>query len=226
MKNILFAVFFVTGAVVLLLLAYLQPKLPGGFVAPSPLETWAVLTGALCVWLTVVRNVWNFSIGIVSCVLFAVMFYDAKLYGDQYLQFYFMALSIHGWYWWLKGGKGKTELPVSRANGGDWLVVGIGLAVGTPVLYYWLTHTDSTTPFWDGLTTCGSIVAQILLNRKKIETWFIWILVDIIYVPLYWHKDYRLTAVLYAVFLIMCVSGLLDWRAELRRQRDGELAVA
>lgn len=206
-------------------MAFAQPKLPWGLVPPGMLETWAVLTGAVCVWLTVVRSVWNFPIGIVSCVLFAIMFDQIHLYGDKYLQFYFIVLAIHGWYWWLRGGANQTELPISNANRTDWIIVAIGLVLGTPVLYYWLTHTPSTTPIWDGITTSGSIVAQILLNRKKIQTWFIWIFVDIIYVPLYWHKEYRLTAILYAVFLIMCVSGLLDWRKEMIAQKS-EPAVA
>lgn len=226
MKNIVFAVSFTIGAVVLLLLAYLQPKLPMGLVPPSPLETWAVLSGALCVWLTVVRHVLNFPIGIVSCVLFAIMFEKVALFGDMYLQFYFIALAIHGWYWWLKGGENKTELQVSNANRADLLVVAVGIVAGIPVLVYWLSHTSSDTPIWDAVTTAGSIVAQILLNRKKIETWFIWIAVDIIYVPLYWYKDYRLTAILYAIFLIMCVSGLIDWRKEMKKRKDTEPAVA
>lgn len=225
MKNVVFCVTFVLGSIALLLLAYVQPKMPYGLVAPSPLETWAVLTGALCVWLTVVRDVWNFPIGIVSCILFAVMFEKVSLFGDMYLQFYFIALAIHGWYWWLRGGINKTQLQVSRANRADLLVVGIGVLAGTPVLVYWLSHTSSTTPFWDAVTTTGSIVAQILLNRKKYENWFIWIAVDIIYVPLYWYKDYRLTAVLYAIFLIMCASGLMDWRKELKAI-EGASAVA
>jgi len=226
LKNVLPTILLGLGSIGLILLAFLQPKLPFGLVAPGHLETWAVITGAICVWLTVVRSIWNFPIGIVSCILFAKMFDDASLFGDMYLQFYFIALAIHGWYWWLKGGENKTELKVSTSNRKDWLVVAAGLLLGTPVLYYWLTHTTSTTPLWDGLTTSGSIVAQILLNRKKIENWFIWSLVDIVYVPLYWYKDYRLTALLYAIFLVMCVSGLLDWRKELKQERGLEPSVA
>lgn len=183
-----------------------------------------MITGALCVWLTVVRSVYNFPIGIVSCILFAIMFDLIKLFGDMYLQFFFIVLAIHGWYWWLKGGEKKTELKVSRANVVDWIVVGVGIAGGVPLLM-WLLTGKGSAPFWDAFTTSGSVVAQILLNRKKIENWIIWIVVDIIYVPLYWYKDYRLTSVLYAVFLIMCIAGLRDWSKELREHR-GETALA
>lgn len=198
-------------------MAYLQPKLPLGMVAPIPKEAWAVVTGALCVWLTVVRHIWNFPIGIVSSALFASLFHDIALFGDQNLQFFFIAMALHGWYWWLKGGENRTELKVTRSSLIDWIFVVVAMAIGTPFLIFALTGKGSA-PFWDAFTTTGSIVAQIMLNRKKFETWYLWIAVDIIYIPLYWSKDLRLTAVLYAVFLVMCVAGLIDWKKELRKE--------
>jgi nicotinamide mononucleotide transporter len=218
-------VFYALGALNLLLLAHLQPKLPFSLVAPGPLEAWAVLTGALCVWLTVVRHILNFPIGIVSSILFAVMFFEIKLFGDMYLQLFFIAMALHGWYWWLKGGENRTKLEVTKSTFIDWIFVVAAMCLGTPFLIFILTK-HSSLPFWDAFTTVGSIVAQIMLNRKKFETWYIWIAVDIIYVPVYWHKDYRLTAVLYAVFLVMCVAGLLDWKRELQKKHGLEPAIA
>lgn len=143
----------------------------------------------------------------------------------MYLQFFFIALAIHGWYWWLKGGENRTELPVTRAGPFDWSIVAVGIVGGTPLLI-WLLTSKSSAPFWDAFTTAGSIVAQILLNRKKLENWFVWVVMDIIYVPLYWSKGAKLMSLLYAVFLIMCIAGLRDWTKELRNQRLPEPAVA
>jgi nicotinamide mononucleotide transporter len=200
--------------------------LPGWQGAPPvTLEAWAVITGAQCEWLTVIRKVMNFPFSILACAITAVYLDRIKLFGDMYLQFFFIALAIHGWYWWLKGGENRSELPVTRARLFDWSVVALGIVGGTPLLI-WLLTSKSSAPFWDAFTTAGSIVAQILLNRKKLENWFIWILMDIIYVPLYWSKGAKLMSVLYAVFLIMCVAGLRDWSKELRSRQHPEPAVA
>lgn len=210
----------------MLFLAYGQPTLPKFIGAPPvPLEAWAVITSALCVWLTVIRTVWNFPFSILACTITAVYLDRLKLFGDMYLQFFFIVLAVQGWYWWLNGGANRTELPVTRAKLFDWSIVVGGIIGGTPLLI-WLLTSKGSAPFWDAFTTSGSIVAQILLNRKKLENWFIWIVMDIIYVPLYWSRGAKLMSILYAVFLIMCVAGLRDWRKELLRKEVPEPEVA
>lgn len=209
----------------MLYLAFTQPNLPLEIVAPTPLEAWAVITGALCVWLTVIRHILNFPVSIASCLLFAILFNEIRLYGDMYLQFFFIALAVHGWYWWLRGGQYRSKLEVTKATSKDWWLLTLGFVVGVPLLIWILTRHGSA-PFWDSFTTVGSVLAQVMLNRKKYETWFLWILVDIVYVPLYWSKDLRLTAILYAVFLVMCIAGLIDWSKALRSKETMEQAFA
>ncbi len=220
-KNVGFAGLFTLGSIGLLVMAYLKPALPFG-LATSPLEAWAVISGALCVWLTVVQSIWNFPFSLVSCGLFFELFREINLPGDMYLQLFFIALSLHGWYWWMVGGEKRNELPVSRAPILDWFVVLAIVTLGTPILIYYVTGKGSA-PFLDAYTTAGSVAAQFLLNRKRIETWFLWILVDVIYVPLYVFKGVNLTAILYGAFLVMCVFGLRDWW---RSFKSSELGVA
>ena len=80
----------------------------------SPLELLAAVTGAISVWLSVRQNIWSWPTAIVNVVLYAVVFWDAKLYADMGLQVIYAALSIYGWYEWLYGGEGRTELHVTR----------------------------------------------------------------------------------------------------------------
>ena len=68
------------------------------------------------------------------------------------------------------------------------------------------------------------MIAQWLLMRRLIEHWYFWIAADLVYVPLYVWRDLPLTAVLYAIFLLMCLRGLVEWRAILRRQAEGVAA--
>lgn len=183
---------------------------------------WAgFITGAVCVLLTVRQHIANFPIGIANNVFFFVLFVRAGLYADAGLQVVFLALGLQGWWLWLHGGAHRTKLAIQPLSTTDLvrvlLAVAGGTAVMTAVLSAW---TDSTVPFWDGLTTALSLGAQWLLNRKHVANWYLWIAADVLYVALYAYKDLHLTAVLYAGFLGLCVVGLRQW------QRSERLVLA
>jgi nicotinamide mononucleotide transporter len=182
------------------------------------LEALGFVTGALCVWLTVRENIWNFPLGLVNVAAFGVVFLRAELYADAGLQVVYFVLGILGWYWWLFGGEQASALDVRRATPLELLAT---TAVGTGttfLLWELLTNFGSSASFWDALTTSMSLCAQWLLTRKRLENWWFWIVVDIIYVPLYLYKELYLTAILYAVFLCMATLGLLRWQSVLRKQ--------
>nr|MBP9948383.1 nicotinamide mononucleotide transporter [Vicinamibacteria bacterium] len=91
-------------------------------------------------------------------------------------------------------------------------VVAAAVVAGTLILWRTLHSVGGSATFWDAWTTCLSLGAQWLLTRKRLETWHLWVLVDIVYVPLYVSRGLNLTALLYAVFLVMAVMGLRHWR--------------
>lgn len=193
---------------------------------PRTLQTWveavSFVTGAVCVWLTVKENVWNFPIGIVNAATAAFVYFNVHLFADAGLQIVFLILGVIGWYLWLFGGEHRTELHVSLASNVERAATGFAIVAATAVMWWVLkTYTPSNVPFLDGLTTAISLGAQWLLNRKKLENWVLWIVVDVIYVPLLIYKGLWLLAILYAVFLCMAVMGLLQWLATWRQQRGG-----
>lgn len=200
---------FVLGSIALFWYSF-QKGAPFGWV-----EAIGFITGALCVWLTVFENVWNFPIGIANSVFLGVLFLEQKLFADAGLQLMFIVLGFQGWYLWLFGGEKRTELPIARVRPNDLWQSGGLLAIGLPLLWYRLVAIQDSSPFLDALITILSIVAQILLNRKRIENWFVWMVVDVISVGLYVYKEIYLTAVLYALFLLLCVKGYQHWRKEL-----------
>lgn len=186
----------------------------------SGVEIAGFVTGALCVWLVVRRNVLNFAVGMANNVVFLVLFLQAGLYADAWLQVVYFALAGIGWYWWLHGGANRTALAVRRTPVWGWPMVGTLVAFGTWLLWLVLTsHTDSTVPVWDALTTSLSLGAQLMLNRKWIGNWLVWIAADVIYIGLYVHKELYLTAILYGLFLTLCVVGLVQWRATMAEGR-------
>ena len=181
-------------------------------------EVAAFVTGALCVWLVARQHVANWAIGIANAVFFLLLFAEYGLYADSGLQVVYLALGAYGWWAWLHGGASRQdELEVSRTTARQWTALAAFVVVGTVALAALLDRaTDSNVPAWDALTTALSLAATWGQTRKKVESWWIWITADAVYIPLYAYKDLWLTAALYVVFAALCVHGLRSWRADLR----------
>lgn len=181
-------------------------------------EVLGFATGALCVWLVARQHIANWPIGIANNIFFIVLFAQAGLYADAGLQIVFVALAAYGWWSWTHGGgPGTAEaLPVRRTTRTEWAALAAAGAVGVLGLTLLLSRvTDSTVPFWDALTTVLSLAATYGQCRKLVESWWLWIAADLVYIPLYAYKGLYLTSVLYAGFLALCVVGLLGWRRTL-----------
>ncbi|MDX1925197.1 MAG: nicotinamide riboside transporter PnuC [Pirellulaceae bacterium] len=177
----------------------------------TTLEAVSFVTGALCVWLVVRENVWNFPIGLLNVATFSVVFFQSRLFADAGLQVVYFVLGIMGWTLWLRGGKNHTRLKLSRIGRVEAACLGIFVVVSTLCLWQTLHHLGGSASFWDALTTSISLASQWMLNRKQLENWLGWIVVDIIYIPLYVSKELYLTAILYAVFLCMAIIGWKQW---------------
>lgn len=206
-----FLILFSIGSVALLAGSWFQ-------VIPfSITEDLGFITGALTVWLTVVENIWNFPIGIANDVFFFVLFLQARLFADMGLQVLYVILGFQGWYLWLRGGENKTALHVSSVSKKELLILVALTGIATYAMTIYLQHVQDAAPFWDALTTVLSIVAQYMLNKKFLENWYAWIVVDIIYIPLYVSQQLYLTSVVYLIFLVMCIFGFRAWRQSRRK---------
>jgi nicotinamide mononucleotide transporter len=188
--------------------------------AATWLEAVAFVTGAVCVWLTVRENIWNFPLGLANVVASAFVCFNVGLFADAGLQIVYFVLGIIGWYLWLHGGAHRTALRVGRARRTELLCVAFSGVLLTVLLWQLLRHAGGSASFWDALTTSLSLCAQWLLNRKRLENWYCWIVVDVVYIPLYLYKNLILMAVLYAIFLAMATIGLLKWRINWREQQS------
>jgi len=200
-----FLIVFIPASIALLVGSWMQ------LIPFSITEDLGFITGALTVWLTVVENIWNFPIGIVNDIFFFVLFLQASLFADMGLQVLYVLLGIQGWYLWLRGGQGKTALQVSKVTIKELLILVLISLIATYAMTLYLQSIQDSAPFWDALTTVISLVAQYMLNKKFVENWYAWIIVDIIYIPLYAYEHLYLTGVVYLVFLVMCFLGLRAW---------------
>jgi nicotinamide mononucleotide transporter len=185
------------------------------------MEVVAVVFGVCAVALTVRQSLWCWPTGLVQVSLYVYVFYEARLYSDMVLHVIYVVLQFYGWYRWRSGSSGH-ELPVSRLSAVEALAWAAGIAAAA---FLWgeamIRYTNAAAPRADAFIAAASLGAQYLLAIKKIENWIIWIVVDIIAIAVYWSRDLKLTAGLYAIFLALCIAGLIEWRRSYTRERGG-----
>lgn len=180
-------------------------------------EVLGFATGALCVVLAVLRNVWNYPIGFANNLIFLGLFAASGLYATAGLQVVFAVLAVHGWIRWTRGLEQDADY-IGSIPARTIPVLAVAGVVAAGVLAWLLSgYTDSAVPIPDAVLTAGSLVAQYMLNRKWIQNWFVWLAVDLGYVWLYAVSGLALTAVLYGGFAVLTVTGYLSWRAVARR---------
>ncbi len=150
--------------------------------------------------------------GIAGCLAFALVFHESRLYADVALQFFFVATSAIGWRQWLRGNRGQAL----RVSHGDLAalvraaLLGAMATFGYGALLHF--HTDAYAPFVDSAVLAFSVVAQIFLMRRRVETWLFWLLVNTVAVPLYASRGLYLTSALYAAYWVNAAVSWHRWR--------------
>jgi nicotinamide mononucleotide transporter len=166
------------------------------------------------------RNSWHtWWTGIAGCLLFGYVFLQAQLYADVTLQVFFIATSAYGAWHWLFGARGEPA-PVTRSTAREvlvWWLLAIACALG----YGWLLHrwTDAYAPFVDSLVLTFSMLAQLLLMKRRAESWWAWLAVNSLAVPLYVSRELYVTAAFYGAFWINALIGLMHWHRLARTER-------
>ena len=179
----------------------------------SIIEILGIITGLLGVWLTIRKNIWCFPVGIINVTTYALMFSSEgiRLYADAILQCIYLLLLIYGWIQWKKNRKTFDTFNYPAQLFTTKLIYISFLAYFLLSLFL-QEFTNASLPWLDSALTILSLVAQWMIARKLIANWIIWIIVDAVYVPLYFYKGLPLTSILYFIFLLLAVKGYMDWR--------------
>lgn len=187
----------------------------------------AFVTGVATVWLAARQHIWNWPIGIVNVALYAVLFFQVKLYADAGLQVVYLVLAVYGWWAWLHGGEQGGPLTVRRASARLFVTVAALGAVFATVLGLSLARfTDADVPLLDSALTGASLVGQFLMTRKYLESWAVWVVADVVYVGLFVSRELYLTAVLYAIFTGLALYAWREWLQSWRADRMRDTAAA
>lgn len=195
--------------------------------------SWVELLGTIfnlvAVWLSAKEKISSWWLGIIGVILFFILFYQVNLYADMTLQIFFFFTNCIGWYQWSNPPMGKenssNELIISTLKVKIRLAISAGVILATVLLGYFFLHIHeffpryfpqaAAFPYMDSFIMSGSIAAQLLLMSKKLESWILWIIVDIVAIFVYEQKEIYLTSVLYFIFLIIAYKGFSEWKKTL-----------
>lgn len=183
-------------------------------------ETIGVIFGFICVYLTVKENIWCWPFGIINEILFFYTFLESKIYGQMILQVFFLIVTIYGWINWSKK-KNNSILGISYVSKANIYYSTLTVLFLT-VLQGYIIHlfTKENYSYLDSFVTSLSFIAQYWLAEKKLESWLVWILVDILSIGMFFYKDLYKVGFFYCALLILATKGFIEWRKTILEKRN------
>jgi nicotinamide mononucleotide transporter len=198
----------------------------------DPVEWAGFVLSLAMVYCNIKEIHWGWPLAILSSILYGAVFWNRQLYGEASLQIMFILTAAWGWQQWLRGTASQpritdaaenlappapSKLSITTLQPAERRFVFFATLLAWPAFSFFLhRYTDSDVAVWDGLVTALSLLGQYLLGRKKIENWWIWMLVNALTVGLMVEKSLWLTAVLYGIFAVLSYMGLQAWRRHAR----------
>ncbi|MGO9340454.1 MAG: nicotinamide riboside transporter PnuC [Terracidiphilus sp.] len=192
------------------------------YVAGNWLEIAGFLTTLVGIWLTTRRLLICWPVVLAADVIYLVVFYRARLFSDALLQVFFVAFTLYGWWHWWRGVREEGEVRVVPLSVRGWITGLAAGAVGALLLGWLMERVGAALPHLDAALTSYSLVASWWQARKHTANWWLWIVVNLVYIGEYLYKDLRPTAALYLLLVVLAVMGLVDWR---RAPVEGQIAA-
>ena len=184
-------------------------------------EGTAVIFAIAYLLLAVKENIWCWFFAFFSTALYTALFWDVNLLMESALNVYYMAMAVFGWHQWTRGGSGNnTEshtLDIQSLTGRQHGVIIVAILLLSSVSGYLLNeHSSAAWPYVDSFTTWASVITTYLVTRKYLQNWLYWIVIDAVSIPLYIDRGLNLTALLFAIYIIIAVLGYMHWNKHYR----------
>lgn len=184
------------------------------------LELIAVGFGIISVLFAKKNNILVYPTGLVSTIIFVYILLEFQLYGDLIINIYYSIMSILGWYLWSRTKNGADEFPISLMTKKDFtlsLLIFVVTLLFVVFVYLFFNKFTDWTAYVDALTTGLFFVGMWLMAKRKVENWILWIVADVISVPLYFHKGLTFSSLQFSIFTILAILGYLEWKKLLHK---------
>ena len=187
------------------------------------LEGIAFVFGILSVWFAKKINIWVYPTGIICTVITVYLLYINQYFGDMMMNFYYSVMSVYGWWNWSRKKGDKYIVPISRTNQKE-KIIGIIMFVVTMIVTYlvykWFDYTMETPNYIDIVTSGIFFTAMWYMANKKLENWTLWIIADIITIPLYAYRGLGMLSLQYVIFTILAIQGYIEWKNNLNKNHQ------
>lgn len=181
----------------------------------STLEIIGVVTSLLYIYFATKENRLCFLFGLISSTIYVYICFSYQLYFDTLINFYYIIMSFVGWVMWSKN-KNKVEEKVKSIQNKTFLLYAIIGGLATLVFGgIALNYSDASLPFVDSFTTVFAIIATVMVVKKQIENWLIWIIVDGVGIGMYFYKELYFTSFLFLIYTIIAIRGYQKWKTQL-----------
>ena len=185
------------------------------------LEVTAIFFGLLSVWFAKKNNIWVFPTGIINTTIYVYLLWKWSLLGDMMINFYYVIMSIYGWYHWTRKQDDVEVFSISQITTSEkkWaLLIFLVTILFVLAVYTFFDKFTHWTSYVDTLVTGIFFVGMWLMAKRKIENWILWIIGDIISIPMYFFKGYSFTSLQYFIFTIIAIYGYIEWKKKLQQK--------
>ncbi|GEO09541.1 nicotinamide riboside transporter PnuC [Segetibacter aerophilus] len=189
-----------------------------GIQQTGAIEFIAVICGIVSVYFSQKANIWVYPTGIINTVIYIYISLKGHLLGEASVNIFYTIMSIYGWILWLKKDEtNKTVLTIRYSTAKEWtlhlLFFGsLYLAIFAALSYLKKGFAPEAIPAADAFASATAYTGMLLMARKKVESWYWWIITNTASIPLYFVKGYVFTSFQFLVLLVMAFVGLVSWR--------------
>ena len=189
-----------------------------GFVQTTWIEAIAVISGIVSVWYSRKENILVFPTGLLNTTIYIYLSFKGHLLGEASVNLYYTIMSLYGWYLWTRKNQTNQELILQITNSNTkeriqqfLFFAGVYATIYFALVYLKQSFAPEAIPWADSLASASAYTAMWLMAKKKVESWFWWVLTNIASIPLYFIKGYTFTSVQFIVLLILAIAGWIEW---------------